>query len=432
MTAPIAISARGPLRGTARIPGDKSISHRALILAALAVGRSRIHGLCPGADVLATAAALEAMGARIAWAEKDACEVEGVGVGSLLQPRRPLDMGNSGTSARLLMGLIASHDIEAVLTGDASLSRRPMERVAAPLRRIGAEIATSAGTLPSRIRGIAPALPGSHSIAIPSAQVKSALLLAALNTPGITRIEERVATRDHSERLLRLFGAEIRVEANSIAITGEAELRPQLLAVPGDFSAAAFAIVAALIVPGSDIRIEAVGVNPRRTGLLHALQDMGGRIELSNERILSGEPVADLRVRHSPLRAVDLPPELAPDMIDEFPIFFIAAACAEGASRASGLAELRLKESDRIAAIAAGLEAIGLRVSVEDDALAVQGTGGRLFPGNARIAAQGDHRIAMAFAVAGIHAAEPIGIDDMTCAAISFPGFPALLDDLRR
>jgi 3-phosphoshikimate 1-carboxyvinyltransferase len=419
---------RGPLRGTARAPGDKSISHRALILAALAVGESRIEGLSDGGDVAATIAALRAMGARIERCADGAWTVEGVGVGGLLQPEGPFALGNSGTSARLLMGLAASHRISAVFTGDSSLSRRPMGRVAEPLRRIGARI--SANRLPLTVEGARPALPLRHRLEIPSAQVKSALLLAGLNAPGTSEVIESAPTRDHLERLLRLFGAEIEIDGPHIALRGEAELRPQRLAVPGDASAAAFLAVAALVVPGSEIRIERVGVNPGRTGLYEMLAEMDGDIAFENLRELSGEPVADLVVRHSALKGVDVPAAIAPRMIDEYPALFVAAAFAAGRTRAQGLAELRLKESDRIAAMAAGLAAMGVTVEAVGDSLAVEGNGGGPIAGGATIDAGLDHRVAMAFAVAGLHARLPVGIADMNPVATSFPGFAAALGAL--
>ncbi|HYG30878.1 MAG TPA: 3-phosphoshikimate 1-carboxyvinyltransferase [Allosphingosinicella sp.] len=420
-----------PLRGTALVPGDKSISHRALMLAALAAGRSRIEGLCDGGDVAATVSALRAMGARIELAGEKAMEVDGVGVGALLQPAGALDLGNSGTSARLLMGLAASHPLTVTLTGDASLSRRPMERVAAPLRRSGAGIHTApGGTLPVTLCGVCPAVPQTTRLEMASAQVKSALLFAGLNMPGTTRIVEPVATRDHSERLLKLFGADIAAEGDEIVLRGEAELRPQLLSVPGDPSAAAFLVVAALVVPGSEVRIEGVCINPRRAGLFEVLKEMGADIAFENERQASGEAVADIVARHSALRAVEVPPELVPAMIDEFPIFFVAAAFAEGTSRARGLAELRVKESDRIAAMAAGLGAIGVQARESEDGLAVCGSGGEPIAGGATVAARMDHRIAMSFAVAGLHAGAPVGIDDFSAAATSYPGFAETLRSL--
>jgi 3-phosphoshikimate 1-carboxyvinyltransferase len=429
---PTVFGTSGPLGGTLRVPGDKSISHRALICAAMARGRSRIEGLSEGGDVRSTADALGAMGVTIAR-DGPAWTVDGVGAGGLLQPESALDMGNSGTSARLLMGLIASHPIAAAFTGDRSLSRRPMERAAEPLRRIGAEVATApGGRLPLTMRGLCPAVPLTHVIQIPSAQVKSSLLLAALNIPGLTRIVEPVPTRDHSERMLALFGADIAVEGDEIILRGEAELSPRALAIPGDASAAAFLAVAALLVPGSDLRIEGVGTNPSRIGLFELLSEMGGDILVSNRRELGGEPVADLAVRHSPLRGIDVPPSMAPRMIDEFPIFFVAAAFARGTTRTRGLGELRFKESDRLAAMARGLQAAGARVEEAEDGLAVTGTGGDPLPGGAAIDPRLDHRIAMSFAVAGLHSKQPVTVAGMSCADTSFPGFAALLESLAR
>jgi 3-phosphoshikimate 1-carboxyvinyltransferase len=429
---PMAFGASGPLRGTARVPGDKSISHRALVCAAMAAGRSRITGLSQGADVRSTAAALRAMGVRIARDGNDVT-VDGVGTAGLLQPEGALDMGNSGTSARLLAGLVSSHPIHAAFTGDESLSRRPMERVAAPLRRLGAEVTTApGGRLPLAVRGLCPAVPLTHLMALPSAQVKSAVLLAALNIPGLTRIVEPVPTRDHSERMLKLFGADIAVEGEEILLRGEAELRPRHLGVPGDPSAAAFLAVAALIVPGSDLRIEGMGVNPLRTGLYDVLREMGADLAFDNLRERSGEPVADLLVRHSALKAVDVPPELVPRMIDEFPIFFVAAAVADGVSRASGLGELRLKESDRIAAMVAGIDSIAPKAEARGDTVFVRGFPGGPLAGGLTIDPRLDHRVAMSFAVAGLHCRQPVTVADMSCADTSFPGFAALLEDLAR
>jgi len=421
-----------PLIGSASVPGDKSISHRALILAALARGRSRIHGLGNGADVAATRAALEAMGARFNPLETGDWLVDGVGTGALLQPEKAIDLGNSGTSARLLAGLVASSPIAATLIGDRSLSRRPMERVAAPLRRIGAEVATQAGRLPLTVRGLCPAVPLTHRMATASAQVKSALLFAALNIPGVTRIVEPVATRDHSERMLKRFGAEMAAAGGEIALRGESELRPQALSIPGDPSAAAFLAVASLIVPGSEVRIEEVGTNPSRTGLFELLRAMGGDLELLDPRECGGEPVADLLVRHSPLSGIEVPPEMAPRTIDEYPILFVAAAFARGTTRATGLGELRFKESDRLAAMAEGLGAIGARAGESGDGLTIAGTGGDPLPGGATVDARLDHRIAMSFAVAGLHCRQPVTVADMTCADTSFPGFAALLESLGR
>jgi 3-phosphoshikimate 1-carboxyvinyltransferase len=432
---PRTISASGPLRGTAAVPGDKSISHRALMLAALAVGESRIEGLLEGEDVLATAAAMRAMGATIERQADGAWIVHGVGVGGLLQPEAALDMGNSGTSTRLLMGLVASHPITATFTGDASLSKRPMARVIEPLSAIGADITTSPGRrLPLMVRGICPAVPIEYTLPVASAQVKSAVLLAGLNTPGITRVIEPVATRDHSERMLNGFGAEISVEQGPqgriISLTGEAELRPQHIVVPGDPSSAAFWAVAASIAPGSDVLITNVGMNPTRTGLFTALEAMCADIIRENTRTVGGEPVADLRVRHAPLKAIEVPPGLTPSMIDEYPILFVAAALAGGRTVARGAHELRVKESDRIAVMAKALTACGVRVEEFEDGLAITGTGGAPIPGGARVASKLDHRIAMSMAVAGLAAAAPITIDDIGPVATSYPGFFATLDAL--
>lgn len=428
---PMSIYARGPLRGTVVVPGDKSISHRALMFSALAVGESRIEGLLEGEDVLATAAALRAMGATIEREADGAWRVWGVGVGGLLQPAQALDMGNSGTSTRLLMGLVASHAITATFTGDASLSKRPMGRVIEPLSRMGADIAASpGGRLPLMVRGLSPAVPIEYRLPVASAQVKSAVLLAGLNTPGITRVIEPVPTRDHSERMLRGFGAELHVDGELISITGEAELRPQHILVPGDPSSAGFWMVAASIVPGSEVTIANVCMNPTRTGLIAALRMMGADIAETGARLVGGEPVADLVVRHAPLRAIEVPPELAPSMIDEYPILFVAAALAGGRTVARGAHELRVKESDRIAAMAEALGAAGVPVEEFEDGLAIQGSGGDPLAGNARVASKLDHRIAMSMAVAGLAAAAPVSIDDVAPVATSYPAFFQTLDAL--
>lgn len=429
------IAARGALIGTVTVPGDKSISHRALMLSALAVGKSRITGLLEGEDVLATAAAMRAMGATIERQDDGTWIVHGVGVGGLLQPESALDMGNSGTSTRLLMGLVASHAITATFTGDASLSKRPMARVIEPLSRIGADITASpGGRLPLMVRGIVPAVPITYMLPVASAQVKSAVLLAGLNTPGITRVIEPVATRDHSERMLAGFGADLTVEETPegrvISLAGEAELKPQDIIVPGDPSSAAFWAVAASIVPGSDITITNVGMNPTRTGLFTALTMMGADITEQDRRTVGGEPVADLRVRHAPLSAIDVPPELTPSMIDEYPVLFVAAALAAGRTVARGAHELRVKESDRIATMAEALTACGVAVEEFEDGLAITGSSGEPIPGGARIASKLDHRIAMALTVAGLAARDAVTIDDVAPVATSYPGFFASLDDL--
>jgi len=433
---PAAFKSTGPLKGRVRVPGDKSISHRSLMLSALAVGESTVEGLLEGEDVLATAAAMRAMGADIKRGDDGRWTIHGVGVGGLLQPQTALDMGNSGTSTRLLMGLVASHPITATFTGDASLSKRPMARVIDPLSQMGAEFTASpGGRLPLTLRGISPAVPIDYRLPVASAQVKSAILLAGLNTPGLTRVIEPVPTRDHSERMLKGFGAELSVEleadgARIIAIRGEAELKPQHIVVPGDPSSAAFPVVAALLVPGSDVVVENVGLNPTRAGLFEVLRMMGGEIELVDEREVGGEPVADLRVRGSALKGVEVPPEIVPSMVDEFPILFVAAALAEGRTVTRGLEELRVKESDRIAVMAEGLRAIGARVEETEDGLIIDGTGGEKLPGGATIAAHLDHRIAMSFAVAGLMARDTVTIDDMAPVQTSFPIFTDLMRTL--
>ncbi|HEX8389263.1 MAG TPA: 3-phosphoshikimate 1-carboxyvinyltransferase [Sphingomonas sp.] len=430
--APMTLSSSGPLRGELTVPGDKSFSHRALMLSALAVGESRVDGLLEGEDVLATAAAMRAMGASIERTAEGRWTVRGVGVGGLLQPARALDMGNSGTSTRLLMGLVASHPITATFTGDASLSRRPMARVIEPLSRMGADVTASpGGTLPLMVRGLCPAVPIAYTLPVASAQVKSAVLLAGLNAPGVTRVIEPVPTRDHSERMLAGFGADVRVEETPegrvLTIAGEAELRPQDIVVPGDPSSAAFWAVAASVVPGSDLLVRNVGMNPTRTGLFAALRLMGADIAELDARTVGGEPVADLRVRHAPLRGVEVPPELAPSMIDEYPVLFVAAAFAAGRTVARGAHELRVKESDRIAAMAAALGANGVAVQEFEDGLAIEGTGGDPIPGGGVVETRLDHRIAMSMAVAALHARAPVALDDASPVATSYPGFFATL-----
>jgi 3-phosphoshikimate 1-carboxyvinyltransferase len=435
LAEPLPIGPRGPLRGTVRVPGDKSISHRALMLGALAVGETRIDGLLEGEDVLATAAAMRAMGADVAREDTGAWRVHGVGVGGLVQPRQALDMGNSGTSTRLLMGLVASHPVQATFVGDASLSARPMQRVIAPLSQMGAEVVASpGGRLPLTVRGLCPAVPIAYTLPVASAQVKSAVLLAGLNTPGITRVIEPVPTRDHSERMLAAFGARLTVEqapeGRVIAVEGEAELRPQAIVVPGDPSSAAFWLVAATVVPGSEVVVANVGLNPTRTGLIAALRLMGADIAEAQPRTVGGEPVADLIVRHAALTGIEVPPELAPSMIDEYPALFVAAAFADGRTVARGAHELRIKESDRIATMRAALAACGVPVEEHDDGLTVTGSAGPPIPGGARIASELDHRIAMAMAVAGLHARAPVEVDDVRPVATSYPAFFQTLDAL--
>jgi 3-phosphoshikimate 1-carboxyvinyltransferase len=414
------------------VPGDKSISHRSLMFGALAVGETRVTGLLEGEDVMATAAALRAMGATIEREAQGTWSIRGVGVGALLQPAAPLDMGNSGTSTRLLMGLVASHPITAQFVGDASLSKRPMRRVTEPLGLMGADF--SGATLPLTERGLSPAVPITYRLPVASAQVKSAVLLAGLNTAGITTVIEPVPTRDHTERMLQGFGAELWVEEENgervIRIRGEAELEPQIIDVPGDPSSAAFFAVAALVVPGSDLMIENVGLNPTRAGLYEVLRQMGGNIEELDRRQVGGEPVADLRVRHSALTGIEVDPAVAPSMIDEFPVLFVAASLATGRTVASGLEELRVKESDRIAVMAAALAGAGARVEETEDGLVIDGTGGEPLRGNAgaRASTHLDHRIAMSMAVAGLASRDGVEVDDTAPIATSFPQFEALLD----
>jgi 3-phosphoshikimate 1-carboxyvinyltransferase len=419
----------GPLTGTIRVPGDKSISHRSLMLGALAVGETRVTGLLEGEDVLATAAAMRAMGATIEK-QGDTWSIYGVGVGALLQPAGPLDMGNSGTSTRLLMGLVASHPLTVEFTGDASLSKRPMGRVTEPLSQMGAEF--SGTTLPLTVRGISPAVPIEYRLPVASAQVKSAVLLAGLNTAGITRVIEPVPTRDHSERMLAGFGAKITIGDDGgdrvIELQGEAELKPQVIEVPGDPSSAAFFIVAALIVPGSELTIENVGLNPTRAGLIHVLRQMGASIEEVNARTVGGEPVADLVVRHSALKGIEVDPRVVPSMIDEFPVFFVAAAFAQGQTVTRRLDELRVKESDRLATMAEALTLIGARVMEREDGLVIDGTGGAPLAGGGPCATRLDHRIAMSMAVAGLASKAGVEVDDTRPIATSFPDFEALLE----
>ncbi len=413
------------------------------MLSALAIGESVIEGLLEGEDVHATAAAMRAMGAQVERGADGIWRVHGVGVGGLLQPQAALDMGNSGTSTRLLMGLVASHAITATFIGDASLSKRPMGRVSDPLSLMGASFTASPGAngaqcLPMMVRGACPAVPIHYTLPMASAQVKSAVLLAGLNTPGITRVIEPIPTRDHSERMLKGFGADLWVETDSagirtISIRGEVDLKPQHIIVPGDPSSAAFPIVAALVTPGSDVTVTNVGLNPTRAGLFDVLVQMGADLTFSNRREVGGEPVADITARHSALQGIDVPPEVAPSMIDEFPILFVAAAMAEGTTRTSGLDELRVKESDRLALMATGLARIGASVVEQEDGLIIRGNGGNPFGGGNMpppIEASLDHRIAMSFAVAGLVTRGGLAVDDMSPVATSFPGFEAMLAEL--
>ena len=430
----IASRPAGPLTGSLRVPGDKSISHRALMFGALAIGETRISGLLEGEDVLRTAAAMRALGAEVMQDGPGAWRVAGRGIGGLTEPADVLDMGNSGTAARLLCGILASHSLFAVMTGDASLRGRPMRRVTDPLTACGARFSSrEGGRLPLAIEGAREALPIEYRVPVPSAQVKSALLLAGLNAPGITRIEEPESTRDHSENMLRHFGAQVQVEiaggGRIISLTGQPELRAADVLVPGDISSAAFPIVAALLVPGSRVKITGVGLNPLRAGLLVCLRDMGASISVENERLEGGEPVGDLIVRHGPLRAIDVPWDHAPSMIDEYPVLAVAAACATGTTRMRGLKELRVKESDRLSATAAMLSANGVKVEIDGDDLVVHGTGAPP-PGGGTVATHMDHRLAMSAVVLGLAAAAPVRIDDVAVIETSFPGFVGLMNGL--
>jgi 3-phosphoshikimate 1-carboxyvinyltransferase len=427
---PLTLTTDGPLTGSITVPGDKSISHRSLMLGALAVGESVIDGLLTGEDVLATAAAMRAMGATIDADAAGRWHVHGVGVGGLLQPAR-----NSGTSTRLLAGLVASHAVRATFVGDASLSKRPMRRVIEPLERMGARFSGNGDRLPMTVEGRVPAMPIDYRLPVASAQVKSAVLLAGLNTPGITSVIEVQPTRDHSERMLHGFGAEVMIEtladgARRIAVRGEAELRPQHVVVPGDISSAAFPLVAALIVPGSAVDIVGVGLNPTRTGILDALAAMGADVAVRDRRDAGGEPVGTLRVARQGLVGAEIDPANAPRMIDEYPVLMAAAAVADGTTTMRGLDELRVKESDRIAVMAEGLAACGVAVEELADGIIIHGSGGNKVAGGATVRSHLDHRIAMSFAVLGLHAEAPIIVDDARPIATSFPGFVALMERL--
>ncbi|HUB97748.1 MAG TPA: 3-phosphoshikimate 1-carboxyvinyltransferase [Stellaceae bacterium] len=432
--APLVARCSGPLKGRCRVPGDKSLSHRALILGGLAVGRTRVKGLLEGEDVLCTAAAMRALGAGIEREAEGEWRIDGRGVGGLAEPDSVLDLGNSGTGARLLMGAVAGHPFTSFFTGDASLRRRPMARVATPLTQMGARIVTrEGGRMPLAVVGATTPIPISYRMPVASAQVKSAVLLAGLHAPGETIVEEPLPSRDHTERLMRHFGASLVVEPTNaggrrIRLSGQPELAGADLVVPGDPSSAAFPAVAALLVPGSAIVIEGVGLNPLRAGLYQTLSEMGAEIGFANRRIAGGEPVADLEVRASRLKGVVVPAERAPSMIDEYPVLAVAAAFAEGRTVMHGLAELRVKESDRLAGIAEGLTACGSDVAIDGDTLIV--AGGRPPVGGGSIAARLDHRIAMAFLVLGLASERGVRIDDGATIATSFPDFVTLMTGL--
>ena len=425
----------GPLSGRVRVPGDKSISHRALIVGCLSIGETRVENLLEGEDVLRTADAVRALGGRAVREGEGRWRVVGTGIGGLAEPAGLLDFGNAGTGSRLMMGVVGSHPITATFDGDASLRKRPMRRILDPLTRMGTEVLAEAegGRVPLTLRGPRETIPITYETPAPSAQIKSAVLLAGLNSPGVTTVVEREATRDHTERMLAHAGAEIRVESEGagrrIALRGQPELRARDIVVPADPSSAAFPLVAALIVPGSRVTIEAVMTNPLRTGLLTTLLEMGAEVTLANRRDLGGEEVADLDIVAGPLKGVDVPAERAPSMIDEYPILAVAAAFATGETRMRGLAELRVKESDRLAAVAAGLAATGVPHRIEGDDLIVEGLGGKVV-GGGPVATELDHRIAMAFLVMGLAARDGVSVDDGTMIATSFPGFPPLIQSL--
>jgi 3-phosphoshikimate 1-carboxyvinyltransferase len=412
----------GPLRGEIRVPGDKSISHRAIMFASLAEGSSRITGFLEGEDTRATARAFAQMGVRIEAPRPSERIVHGVGLHGLHAPDDEIDCGNAGTGMRLLTGLLAGQAFDSTLIGDESLSKRPMRRVIDPLTRMGAKIESNDGMPPLRICGKQTLRGIEYDLPVASAQIKSAILLAGLYADGESLVHEPHPTRDYTESMLRAFGWPIAFGAGWAKSSGGHSLRATDVAVPSDFSSAAFFIVAATLAHGSEIVLRDVGINPRRTGLLTALRMMGADIRESNPRTLGGEPVADMIVRHAPLRGIDVPLEIVPDMIDEFPILFVAAAAAHGTTRICGAAELRVKESDRIAVMAKGLRALGIRVEETPDGAIIEG--GKFSGGG--VDSAGDHRCAMSFAVAGLLAATPVRIADCANVATSFPGFVEL------
>ncbi|HEY8275279.1 MAG TPA: 3-phosphoshikimate 1-carboxyvinyltransferase [Pseudolabrys sp.] len=430
--APLTARQSGPVQGRARVPGDKSISHRALILGALTVGETTVGGLLEGEDVLHTADAMRALGAHLERTGEQAWRIRGVGVAGFAQPVSPLDFGNSGTGCRLAIGAVAGSPVTVAFVGDESLRSRPMRRVLDPLEKMGARVLEVAdgGRLPLIIRGATDPIPIIYEPPVASAQLKSAVLLAGLAAPGETTVIEAEATRDHTERLLRHFGAKITSKSQGehgrrIVLKGQPELEPANVLVPADPSSAAFPLVAALLVPGSELVLEAVMTNPLRTGLLTTLREMGASIEVVDKRDDGGEEIADLRVRSSTLKGVDVPAERAPSMIDEYPILAVAASFAEGVTRLRGLQELRMKESDRLAATADMLRANGIAAEIEGDDLIVQGKGRPA--GGAEVKTHMDHRIAMSALVMGLASENPVGIDDSAFIATSFPGFVELM-----
>lgn len=433
---PLTSSKASSLSGTVRVPGDKSISHRALMFGGLAIGETVIERLLEGEDVLCTAAAMRALGASVEKREDGLWRCRGNGTGALREPADVLDMGNSGTSTRLLIGLVGGHPVSACFTGDASLRKRPMGRVIKPLEMMGASfMAREGGRLPLAVRGAEDVMPVEYRLPVASAQVKSAVLLAGLNAPGWTTVIESTPTRDHTENMLRHFGIEVVVEdledgAQAVRVRGQEDLRACRILVPADPSSAAFPAVAALLTEGSEICLSDVGMNTRRTGLYDTLLEMGADITFENKRTEAGEPVADLRIRGTgPLKGIEVPPERVPSMIDEFPVLAMAAACAEGVTSMTGLAELRVKESDRLLMVAKGLEACGVKLEMGEDSLTIYGTG--MPPqGGATIETALDHRIAMSFLVLGAVTAQPVRVDDATPVNTSFPGFADLMNKL--
>jgi len=424
-----------PLTGEAHVPGDKSISHRSLILGALSVGETRVRGLLEGEDVLATAAAMRAFGAEV---DRDGDEwvIHGVGVGGFAEPEDVIDCGNAGTGVRLIMGAMATTPIAATFTGDASLRSRPMGRITGPLAQFGAEAyGRKGGRLPLTILGAKTPIPVRYTLPIASAQVKSAVLFAGLNAPGETVVIEAEATRDHTERMLRAFGAKVAVEDGAdgrvITLKGYPELSPQAIDVPRDPSSAAFPVCAALIVEGSDLLVPNIGLNPTRSGLFETLRDMGADLDFENQREEGGEPVADIRARFSPdMKGIEVPPDRAASMIDEYPILSVVASFAEGQTSMRGVKELRVKESDRIDAMAVGLRASGVDVNEGEDWWEIQGAGPGGVKGGASVAARLDHRIAMSFLCLGMAAREPVKVDDASPIQTSFPTFQTLMSGL--
>ncbi len=434
---PIKMTSRkcGPLKGTAEVPGDKSISHRALILGALSVGETKITGLLEGEDVLDTAKAMRAFGAEVTQHGPGSWSVHGVGVGGFAEPEDVIDCGNSGTGVRLIIGAMATSPIVATFTGDGSLRKRPMGRVTDPIRLFGAQaFGRHGGRLPMTILGAPSPAPVRYATPMASAQVKSAVLLAGLNAPGQTVVIEKTPTRDHTERMLRGFGAEITTEETEqghvITLQGQPELKAQEVAVPRDPSSAAFPVCAALIVPGSEIVVPGVSQNPTRNGIFITLREMGADLTFENEREEGGEPVADLRVRYSKLHGIDVPAERASAQIDEYPVLSVVAAFAEGVTRMPGVHELRVKESDRIDAMARGLEANGIKIEEDADTLIVHGCGPEGVPGGGTAVTHLDHRIAMSFMVLGMAAQQPVSVDDGSPIATSFPIFEDLMAQL--